>query len=171
MQTGDLLLQEADLSKVLVRAFVDEPDIGRLQIGQRVEATWDAVSGRTWVGSVSSVPSTVKPRGNRNVGETTCIIANQDHRLLPNINLGVTIVVAEHDNVLTLQRDAMHIDDSVPYVFKIVDDHIKRQNIQFSLQHLTRVELTSGLSEGDRIAMPAEEVKPLSDGAPVKVVP
>lgn len=171
VQTGDLLLQEADLSKVLVRAFVDEPDIGRLQIGQRVEATWDAVSGRTWVGSVSSVPSTVKPRGNRNVGETTCIIANQDHRLLPNINLGVTIVVAEHDNVLTLQRDAMHIDDSVPYVFKIVDDHIKRQNIQFSLQNLTRVELTSGLSEGDRIAMPAEEVKPLSDGAAVKVVP
>lgn len=171
VQTGDLLLQEADLSKVLVRAFVDEPDIGRLQIGQRVEATWDAISGRKWVGIVSSVPSTVKPRGNRNVGETTCVIANPDHRLLPNINLGVTIVVAEHDNVLTLQRDAMHIDDSVPYVFKIVEDRIKRQNIQFSLQNLTRVEITSGLSEGDRVAQPAEEVKPLFDGASVKVVP
>jgi len=171
VQTGDLLLQEADLSKVLVRAFVDEPDIGRLQIGQRVEATWDAVPGRTWTGSVSSVPSTVKPRGNRNVGETTCLIDNQDLRLLPNINLGVTIVVAEHNNVLTLQRDAMHIDDTEPYVFKIVDDHLKRQSIQFSLQNLTRVEITSGLSEGDHVALPAEEMKPLSDGASVKVVP
>lgn len=171
VQTGDLLLQEADLSKVLVRAFVDEPDIGRLQIGQRVEARWDAVPGRTWIGSVSTIPSTVKPRGNRNVGETTCIIDNQDHRLLPNINLGVTIVVAEQDNVLTLQRDAMHLDDGVPYVFKIVEDRIKRQNIQFSLQNLTRVEVTSGLSQGDRVALPAEEMKPLSDGASVKVVP
>ncbi len=171
VQTGDLLLQQADLSKVIVRAFVDEPDIGRLQIGQRVEATWDAVPGRTWTGTVSSVPSTVKPRGNRNVGETTCLIDNEDHRLLPNINLGVTIVAAEHDNVLTLQRDAMHIDDSVPYVFKIADGHIKRQNIQFSLQNLTRVEITSGLSEGDEVALPAEEIKPLSDGAAVKVVP
>jgi len=171
VQTGDLLLQQADLSKVLVRAFVDEPDIGRLQIGQRVEATWDAVPGRTWTGTVSTIPSTVKPRGNRNVGETTCIIDNQDHRLLPNINLGVTIVVAEHDNVLTLQRDAMHIDDSVPYVFKMVEDRIKRQNIQFSLQNLTRVEVTSGLSRGDRVALPAEEMKPLFDGASVKVVP
>ena len=27
---GDLVLQEADLSKVLVRAYVDEPDVGRL---------------------------------------------------------------------------------------------------------------------------------------------
>lgn len=171
VQTGELLLQEADLSKVLVRAFVDEPDIGRLQAGQRVEATWDAVPGRTWTGIVSSVPSTVKPRGNRNVGEATCLIDNQDLRLLPNINLGVTIVVAEHNNVLTLQRDAMHIDDSEPYVFKIVGDRIKRQNLQFSLQNLTRVEVTSGLSEGDQVALPAEEMKPLVDGASVKVVP
>jgi hypothetical protein len=92
-------------------------------------------------------------------------------RLLPNINLGVTIVVAEHNNVLTLQRDAMHIDDSEPYVFKIVGDRIKRQIIQFSLQNLTRVEVTSGLSDGDQVALPAEEMKPLVDGATVKVVP
>jgi len=171
VQAGDLLLQVADLSKVLVRAFVDEPDIGRLQIGERVEATWDAVPGRVWTGAVNSVPSTVKPRGNRNVGETTCLIDNQDLRLLPNINLGVTIVAAEHNDVLTLPRDAMHMDDSMPYVFKIVEGHIKRQNIQFSLQNLTRVEVTSGLSEGDLVALPAEEMKPLADGASVKVVP
>jgi HlyD family secretion protein len=65
----------------------------------------------------------------------------------------------------------MHIDDSEPYVFKIVDGRIKRQNIQFSLQNLTRVEITSGLSEGDQVALPAEEMKPLSDSASVKVVP
>jgi HlyD family secretion protein len=171
VQAGDLLVQAADLSKVRVRAFVDEPDIGRLQIGQRVEATWDAVRGRIWIGSVSGVPSTVKPHGNRNVGETTCLVDNQDHRLLPNINLGVTIVTAERDNVLTLQRDAMHIDDSVPYVYKITDNRIKRQNIQFSLQNLTRVEVTSGLSEGDQVALPVEEMKPMFDGASVKVIP
>ena len=171
VQTGDLLLQEADLSHVLVRAFVDEPDIGRLQTAERVEITWDAAPGRTWTGMVNSVPATVKPRGNRNVGETTCLIDNQDLRLLPNINVGVTIVAAEHNNVLTLQRDAMHIDDIEPYVFKIVDDRIKRQPIQFSLQNLTRVEITSGLSEGDQVALPAEEMKPLADGASVKVMP
>ena len=171
VQAGDLLLQEADLSHVLARAFVDEPDVGRLQAGEKVEVTWDAVPGRTWTGTVSTVPSTVKLHGNRNVGETTCLIDNQDLRLLPNINVGVTIVVAEHNNVLTLQRDALHIDDGAPYVFRIVDNHLKREAITFSLQNLTRVEIASGLSEGDAVAMPAEEMKPLSDGAAVKVVP
>jgi HlyD family secretion protein len=170
VQAGELLLQEADLSHVLVRAFVDEPDIGRLQPAQKVEVTWDALPGRTWTGSVNTVPSSVKLRGSRNVGETTCTIDNLDFRLLPNVNVGVTIVVAQHENVLTLQRDALHIDDSKPYVYQIVDDHLKRQLVEISLQNLTRVEINNGLSEGDSVALPAED-KPLVEGAAVKVVP
>jgi HlyD family secretion protein len=171
VQAGELLLQEADLSHVLVRAFVDEPDIGRLQVGQKVEVTWDAIPGRMWTGTVSTVPSTVKLRTNRNVGETTCTIDNLDFRLLPNVNVGVTIVVAQHDNVLTLQRDALHADDGKPYVFQIVDNHLKRQPVEISLTNLTRVEIASGLSEGSQVALPAEENKPLVDGVSVKVVP
>ncbi len=92
-------------------------------------------------------------------------------RLLPNVNVGVTIVVAEHNNVLTLQRDALRMDDTKPYVFEIVNDHLKRQPVEISLTNLTRVEITSGLSEGATVAVPAEEPKPLVDGASVKVVP
>jgi len=170
VQSGDLLLQEADLSRVLVRAFVDEPDVGRLHPGQRVEITWDALPGRIWIGAVNTVPSTVKLRGSRNVGEATCIVDNKDLRLLPNVNVGVTIVAVEHSNVLTLQRDALRIDESKPYVYRIVENHLQRQTIEFSLQNLTRVEITSGLSQGDRVALPADD-KPLSEGAAVKVVP
>jgi HlyD family secretion protein len=171
VQAGELLLQVADLSHVLVRAFVDEPDVGRLQSGQKIEITWDALPGRTWNGSVNSVPSTVKLHGSRNVGEMTCVIDNQDLRLLPNVNVGVTIIVAQHDNVLTLQRDALRLDDSKPYVFRIAGNHVKRQMVEFSLQNLTRVEITSGLSQGETVALPAEESKPLTDGAVVKIVP
>src|SRR5205814_4867608 len=52
---GELILQEANLSKMLVRAFVDEPDIGRLAAGQKIELTWDAVPGRIWNGVLSRV--------------------------------------------------------------------------------------------------------------------
>jgi HlyD family secretion protein len=170
VQGGELLVQEADLSKVVVRAFIDEPDVGRLQVGQKVEVTWDAIPGRVWTGTVNTLPSTVKMHLSRNVGETTCLIDNQDLKLLPNVNVGVTIVVAEHNDVLTLQRDAVRLDDSKPYVFRIEGDRVKRQDIQYSLQNLTRVEITSGLSPGDIVALPAEESKPLNDGALIKIV-
>jgi HlyD family secretion protein len=170
VQAGELLLQEADLSRVLVRAFVDEPDVGRLQVGQKVEITWDAIQGRVWTGTVNTVPATVKLRVSRNVGEATCVVDNKDLRLLPNVDVGVTIVTAEHSDVLTLERDALRIDEAKPYVYRIVGNHLKHQTIEFSLQNLTRVEITSGLSAGDSVALPAED-KPLFDGVAIKVVP
>jgi HlyD family secretion protein len=171
VQAGDLLVQEADLSKVLVRAYVDEPDIGRLQPGQKVEITWDALPSRTWSGTLSSVPSVVKLHSARNVGEVTCAIDNHDLKLLPNVNVGVTIVVAQLDDVLTLERDALRVDDGKPYVYRIVNDHLKRQLVDIALQNLTQVQITGGLPQGATVALPAEENRPLVDGAPVKVVP
>lgn len=171
VQAGDLLLQVADLSQVMVRAYVDEPDIARLQRGQKVEVTWDAVPGRIWTGAVSTVPSSVKPHLNRNIGEATCIVDNHDLRLLPNVNVGVTILIAEHGNALTLQRDALHADDGKVYVFEVVNDRLKRQPVEVALQNLTRVEIASGLEQGALVAISAEEPKPLTDGARVKVVP
>src|SRR5277367_518820 len=102
---GDLLLQVADLRKVLLRAFVDEPDVARLAPGNPIEITWDAVPGRVWKATVTAVPSTVKLHGSRNVGETISIVDNEDLRLLPNINVGVTIIAAQHENVLVVPRE------------------------------------------------------------------
>ena len=169
VQPGDLLLQEADLSKVLVRAFVDEPDVGRLTSGQPIELTWDAVPGRIWRGALNSVPAAVKLRGTRNVGETTIIVDNKDGRLLPNVNVGVTIVTTEHDNVLIIPREALHLDDNKPYVYQIVDGELKRHPIQTSVSNLTNVEVTSGLTAGSIVALSATNSWPLRDGLKAKV--
>jgi HlyD family secretion protein len=171
VQTGDLLLQEGDLSKMLVRTFVDEPDIGRLSPGQKIEVTWDALPNRTWTGSVSTVPSTVKLRGARNVGEVTCTVDNHDLRLLPNVNVGVTIITAEHSGVLTVLREAVRNDGDKPYVYQVVDGELKRRVVEVSLQNLTRVEIDGGLPENAVVALSSTDSKPLTDGAKVKVVP
>jgi HlyD family secretion protein len=170
VQAGELLVQEGDLSRMLVRTFVDEPDIGRLAAGQKIEVTWDALPSRTWIGAVTTVPSTVKLHSSRNVGEVTCTVDNHDLRLLPNTNVGVTIVTAEHQNVLTLQRDAVRMDESSPYIYQVEDGELKRRPITISLQNLTEVEITSGLPENAVVALNSVDAKPLTDGAKVKVV-
>lgn len=167
---GDLVLQEADLSKVLVRAYVDEPDIAKLAPGERIELTWDAMPGRIWTGEVNSIPATVKLHGARNVGETTCIVSNQDFKLLPNINVGVTIVTAEHNNVLTVPREALRQEDSSAYVFRVVDNELRRQNVQTSIANLTSVEIASGIPENALVAIGSTNAKPLRDRLPVKVI-
>jgi len=167
---GDLVLQEADLSKVLVRAFVDEPDVGRLAPGQPIELTWDAIPGRTWQGSVSTIPSTVRLLGTRNVGETTCVVDNRDLKLLPNINVGVTIVTGEHRDALTVPREAVRLDDNKRFVYQIVNDELQRRDIQTSISNLTQVEVTGGVTEKALLALAATNSKPLHEGLAVKVI-
>ena len=167
---GELLLQEADLSKVRVRAFVDEPDIARLAPGQRIEITWDAMPGRVWTGTVTTTPAAVTQLGTRNVGETTCTVPNVDFRLLPNINVGISIIAAEHDNALTIPREALRQDDSVPYVYRIVNGELHRENIQTSISNLTSVEVTHGLPDDAQVAVASTNNKPLRDHLSVRVV-
>jgi HlyD family secretion protein len=171
VQAGDLLLQEADFSKVLVRAYVDEPDIGRLVPGQKTEVTWDALPGRIWNGTVTNLPSTVKLRGTRNVGELASLLDNSDFRLLPNTNVNVTIVTAQHDNVLTMPREALRLDDSKPYVYQIIENRLRRRDVAVGASNLTRVEVTDGLSDNAMVALNTiAPNKSLHDGSPVKVV-
>jgi len=167
---GDLVLQEADLAKVRVRSYVDEPDVGRLALGQPIEVTWDAIPGRVWRGWVSALPAVIKPHNTRNVGETTCVVDNQDLKLLPNVNVGVTIITTEHQNVLSVPREALHQEDSQRYVYQIVNNELRRREVQTAISNLTKVEITSGLHENALVALAPLTSKPLQDGLPVKVV-
>jgi HlyD family secretion protein len=167
---GDLILQEADLSKVRVRAFVDEPDLGRLTPGDPIEVTWDALPGRIWPGTVSAIPTVIKRHETRNVGETTCIVDNHDYKLLPNVNVGVTIVTAEHQNVLTVPREALHQEDGTKYVYQIVDNELHRRDVSISISNLTQVEVSGGIPENAVVALSPLNTKPLHDGLAVRVV-
>jgi len=171
MNPGDLILQEADLSKVLVRAFVDEPDVGRLAVGDKVEVTWDGLPGRIWNATINTLPSTMKLRNTRTVGETTCVVDNSDFRLLPNINVGVTIVSAEHHDVLTVPREALRLSDDKPYVYEVSNDELVRREIKTSISDLTSVEVSGGISENALVALNSTNSKPLKNGIAVKVVP
>ncbi len=167
---GDLVLEEADLSKVRVRAFVDEPDVGRLVGGDPIEVTWDALPGRIWHSTVTMTPAVIKLHGTRNVGETTCVVDNPDLKLLPNVNVGVTIITAQHRDVLTVPREALHEEDSHVYVYQIDNDELRRRDVQTSISNLTKVEVTSGLSDNVLVALAPLNSKPLRNGLAVRVV-
>lgn len=167
---GELLVQIADLTKVRVRAFVDEPDIGRLSKGQEVEITWDALPGRTWEGSLTRVPTAVSMVGSRTVGEITSEIPNADRKLLPNVNVNVSIIIARHDNALTVAREAVHDAEGKRYVYQIADDKLQAREVETGLSSLTRVEIVKGISDGTTVALGATNAQPLHNGMEVKVV-
>lgn len=167
---GEVLVQVANLKDIQVRAFVDEPEIGRLAVGEKVEIRWDAVPGRTWEGKLTRVPASVSTVGTRTVGEITTEIDNFDRKLLPNVNVNVSIITARHNDVLTVSREAVHDVNGKRYVYQIVGQKLQAQEVQTGLSSLTQVEITQGLSEGATIALGALNGAPLRSGIEVKVV-
>lgn len=170
VNVGELLLQEADLSQLRVRAFVDEPEIGRLSIGQTVRITWDALPGRTWRGTVATLPSTVVNRGSRVVGEILCTVDNSERLLLPNINVGATIIASSKENALTVPREAVRDENGHNYIYVLEDNHLRRREVKLGISNLTRVEILSGISVSDVIGVQSYSPLPMSDGVEAKIV-
>ena len=72
---------------------------------------------------------------------------------------------------LSLIHISVRMDDTKPYVYQVVDGELKRRDVEVSLQNLTRVEISGGLSENAVVALSSADTKPLTDGARIKVVP
>ena len=119
----------ADLNKIQVHAYFDEPEIGKLAVGQAVKIAWDAKPTQIWHGHISLAPTTVITYGTRNVGE--CIITVDDARgdLLPNTNVVVTVTTSQRFNALSIPREALHTDGG-DFVYRVVNGKLVRTPVQ-----------------------------------------
>ena len=170
VEDGKLLLQLADLDHERVRAYFDEPEIGRLAVGQKIQIKWDAKPGKVWNGQIERTPITVINLGTRNVGEVLVKIDDVDGDLLPDTNVTVTVTVSNEANALSVPREALHSENGKTYVYRIVKDGLLRTFVTTGTINLTQVAILSGLEEGDLVATGTVNGQPLQEGVPIKVV-
>ena len=156
VKEGDLLAEMADLRHVRVRAFIDEPELGQIDLNQAVEIFWDAHPDRVWTGRTEMVPKQVVTRGTRNIGELLCSVSNDRLDLIPNTTVDVRIHISERPNVLVIPRGAVFIDGGKRFVFLVQDNRLHRRDIKVGIANPTMIEVLSGLQEGDQLALPGD---------------
>jgi HlyD family secretion protein len=167
---GEDLLDLADLNKIRITAYFDEPEIGKLSIGQPVKIVWEAKPERAWHGHVEVAPTTIIAYNTRNVGEAMITVDNAQGDLLPNTNVTVTVTTKQRFNVLSVPREALHTEGTTSFVYRVINRHLQRTVVQVGAQNLTRVEITGGLSEKDIVALNATSNRDLANGLEVKSV-
>lgn len=172
VRTGDLLAEMADLNKVRVRAFIDEPDLGALEPGLPVKISWDALPNNSWQGQTEVIPKQVVQHNSRSVGELLCSVENDKLQLLPNINVNVRINSKERMNVITVPRGAVETDNGKRYVFVVKNgvgkQILEKREIAVGIADATNFEVVGGLQGNELIALPGDV--DLKDGMTVKVV-
>ncbi|MCL4524229.1 MAG: efflux RND transporter periplasmic adaptor subunit [Acidobacteria bacterium] len=169
VHAGAVLAEVADLSRVRVRAFVDEPELGALEPGQQIEITWDAAPGHIWNGRTESVPRAVVSRGTRSVGEVICSVDNSKRELMPNTNVNVLIRVRERQNVVVVPRGAVRVEGNRRVVFVLEGTRLRQREIRVGIASATKFEVLEGLKEGEQVALPEEVI--LRDGLEVSAIP
>jgi len=173
-QEGQMLMQIADLHQMHVVGYFDEPEIGKLAVGESAQVKWDGDSkpGRIWQGHIARVPTTVITitGGTRTVGETLVELDGGDGGLLPDTNVTVTVTTSAQADALTIPREALHVENGKTYVFKVVGDGLVRTPVNVGTSSLVLTPILSGLEEGDIVATGTTNGLPLQEGIPIRIV-
>lgn len=170
VQQGDHLLEMADLTRLQVRAYFDEPEIGQLAVGLPIKIVWDALPGRSWQGHILRLPSTVITYTTRHVGAAIVTVDNADGTLLPNTNVTVTVTTSSTPNILYIPREGLHSSDGEDFVYRLEGEKLRRVRVKVGVNNLTEIQITDGLREGETIALGTTNGQPIIDGVPVKIV-
>ena len=99
---GSILMMMADLSKVRVRALVDEIDVGKVEIGQSVSIKVSAYRDREFIGTVSKIEPKAYIQQNVTTFPVLIDINNEDNLLLIGMNTDVVIQILDKNVSLSV---------------------------------------------------------------------
>ena len=168
LNVGDPVASTGKLDPVRVRVYVDEPELGRIAVGESVKITWDALPGKQWTGTVDKKPSEVIPLGSRQVGEVLCTIDNPNHELVPGTNVNAFILTQVVRDALTIPKTAVRRDNGTGVFVLAPDRKLKWTPIKTGVGDALHIQVDSGLNDGDAVAQPSDLI--LKDGMAVNPV-
>jgi len=165
---GDVVAAVGQLNQVRVRVYVDEPELGRVELGDPVAITWEGRPDQRWEGKVDRLPTQIVPLGTRQVGEVLCLIDNPNHGLLPGTNVNAEIISKVVKEALSIPKQTLHYESRGKGVYKLVGDQLAWQEVKVGVSDVNEIQILSGLAEGDKVALPGDNA--VKDGQRVKAI-
>ncbi len=143
-----------DLHRLEVHTYVDETDIGKIDIGQRARFTVDTYPGVEFPGRVTAIyPKAVIEDNVVNYIATVEILDFKEHVLRPEMTAHVTIILEERQGVLTVPTAAIHRDRGERYVNVLEENEHVRRTVSVGWRDGTYTEILDGLQEGDVVVV------------------
>lgn len=151
---GTVLMSLADLSRMVVKAKVNEVNIGRIRMGQPVEVHLDALSDRVFHGTVAAIT----PRGEKINGIVTfqvkIEIDNRDQALRPLMTANVDILTDVLSDVIVVPLESLRIDQGDDIVYVLVNGGRLSRKVRVGLRTESQAVIVYGLQEGEPVIIP-----------------
>lgn len=166
ISTPMVLLTIADMSKMQISVQVDESDVGRVKVGQKVSFTVDAYPGKTFTGVVSNVSNKATITQNVVYYPVTVDIDSPEGLLKPTMTARVSVHVGESRNVIVVPLSAVKQSKGQQYVQVIKDGKPQNVDVQLGLASDDKVAIVGGLKDGDQILLPTSKPQAAKQSGP-----
>jgi len=150
---GTELFTMADLSTLLVKAAINEVDIGKVKHGDHVALTVDAFPGDTAQGVVRLVPPAARLQERVRVFDVEIEVTGGPRVLRPGMTANVRISGPVRTDALRVPVEAVLLKEGKPVVYKLSGSGPQPVPVTLGLSDLYYVEVLSGLAAGDSIAL------------------
>lgn len=146
-----------DMSSMISKTYVNEIDISKVKMGQKVEIMVDAFPEKTYSGSVISVANIGEqlPNADAKVFEVQIKVDGSDPILRPSMTTGNKIVTKTIENVLFIPLECVQTGvDSIPFVYT-KSGH--KQVVLLGESNENSVIIEKGLEPGDEVYLSTPE--------------
>src|SRR3954463_13408070 len=144
-----------DLSQMESQTYVNEVDVRKLALGQKVQISLDADPTKKLAGTVTHIANVGEQRPNQDskVFEVKIDIATPDTTLRPGMTTANAIVTATVPKVLSVPLEAVTTDSGYSYVYKREGRGVVRQMIETGAMNDNEIVVRKGLTQNDRVLL------------------
>ena len=154
---GEPVMEIPDLNTIIAEAFIPEVDIGKVQIGQRVELTIDAFPGKSFQGTVKSFGTLVRPKAwdipNKVLDVQIALDQLDTVVMRPSMSIKVKIETGAIVDCLAVPLKAVLTTAEGAMVKVKTDAGWRRQKVKLGDSNGVDVVVLEGLTAGDRVAL------------------
>jgi len=146
-----------DLTQMESQTYVNEIDVRKIAIGQKVQISLDADPSKHLEGKVTAVANVGEQRPNQDskVFEVKIEVAGSDTTLRPGMTTSNAIETAVVANVLSVPIEAVTNEGGVAFVYKKSGRGVVKQEVQTGAMNDNEIVVARGLSKDDRVLLVA----------------
>jgi HlyD family secretion protein len=163
---GTEVLTIADLNAMIINAQVNQADVPRLKVGEKVEVSVEAVAGLCATGTVERISPQAIIKNNIKGYPARIVLKNVDPRVRPGMTANVKIPVASVGNVVAVPLSAVFTEKNPEsgqmerYVYVQQEDNFDKRNVKVGVSDFFYAEIQDGLKSGEIVSLelPKEEL-------------
>lgn len=153
LNPGDLVASIGRVDELLVKVFIDEPELGRVAPGMAAVITWDAMPAKQWEGRVAAMPAQIVTMGTRQVGEVSVRIVNAGRALPPGANINAAIRSREAAEAVIIPKESLRREGGGQGVYVLAGTQAQWRAVKLGVTNITHAQVLEGVTAGDRVLL------------------